>query len=275
MTALLWVVQSFVLNEVLFGTASKGNRPSGWTHTFKQVLGAVLVSTIIFCVEKFFVQIVSVSYHARSFNGRIVEAKRAVRLLSGLFEASRQLFPVYGEDFWEEDEMIRPGFESYVRKGKFGIFNHNRSSREQNPEEIKKRRMLRGFGTVREKVHSVFGNIASELTGKSTLLPERSAQRFVLDALEKTKSSRALARRLWLSFVMEGSDVLRLSDLQDVLGPNEHEMAEESFGLVDPDGNKDVTLDEMVLKIVELCNERKAIARRYVLPRFIQILWEI
>lgn len=255
---LLWVVVSFVLYSVLFGTASAGNNPGGWTHTFKKVLGAILVSTIVFTVEKFFVQVVSVSYHARSFNFRIAEVKRAVRLLSGLFEASRSLFPMYGADFWEEDQDIRPGFESYVRKSRF---HYNRLSKEQDPEEMKKRRALRGLGTVGEKVHSVFGNIASELTGQTKLLPERSAQRFVMEALEKTKSSRALARRMWLSFVMEGNEVLHLSDLQDVLGPDEHEMAEESFRLIDPDWNRDVTLDEMVLKITELCNERKAIAR--------------
>jgi hypothetical protein len=43
-TVLGWVIISFVLFEVLFGTSAAGNTPSGWTAVFKKVLGAVLVS---------------------------------------------------------------------------------------------------------------------------------------------------------------------------------------------------------------------------------------
>ncbi len=70
-TVLLWVIVSFVLYEVLFTTASAENTPYAWTQQFRQVMAAVLVSTIIFMVEKTLVQFVSVNYHARSFNYRI------------------------------------------------------------------------------------------------------------------------------------------------------------------------------------------------------------
>lgn len=55
-----WVIISFVLYEILFETSAAGNTPYGWTKTFKQVLGAILVSTIIPVIEKIFVQLVSV-----------------------------------------------------------------------------------------------------------------------------------------------------------------------------------------------------------------------
>jgi hypothetical protein len=98
-TVLIWVIVSFVLYEVLFSTASAGNRPGGRTTTlFKQVMAAILAVTIIFVVENFFVQIASVSHHARSFNKRINETKRAVWLLTVLFEASRGRFPMYGDE---------------------------------------------------------------------------------------------------------------------------------------------------------------------------------
>ena len=113
-----WVVVSFVMYEVLFSTASAGNTPLGWTTKFKQVLGAILVSTIIFFVEKILVQLMSVSYHARSFNSHIDASKRAVHLLAVLFEASRSLFPMYQGEFLEEDFIIHANIEGLVRKGK-------------------------------------------------------------------------------------------------------------------------------------------------------------
>ena len=74
----------------------------------------------------------------------------------------------------------------------------------------------------------MFGNISAELTGKS-VIPERAAQTIVTEALEKTRSTKALAYRLWFSFVVEGNNTLHLSDIQDVLGPKTHELADECF----------------------------------------------
>ena len=106
----------------------------------------------------------------------------------------------------------------------------------------------------------MFGNIATEITGKS-VLPPKSAQSIVTGCLEKTKSAKALAQRLWFSFVMEGNDCLHLSDIQEVLGPQSQDIAEECFEILDPDENGDVTLDEITMKLTELSLERKAIAR--------------
>ncbi|CZR63877.1 uncharacterized protein PAC_13774 [Phialocephala subalpina] len=253
-TILGWVIISFVLYEVLFSTASAGNTPLGWTKQFKQVMGAILVSTIIFAIEKTFVQLISVNYHARSFNNRIGASKRAVYLLSLLFDASRTLFPMYGPGFLEEDYIIHSNIEAYVRKGWRGQVDPNTAP------DGHYRRIFKGIGRVSNKVNSVFGNIAGELTGKR-VLPAKSAQSTVIECLEKTKSSKALAHRLWFSFVMEGNDAMHLDDLEEVLGPESHEIAEECFDMLDPDGNGDVSLDEISMKVEELCLERKAIAR--------------
>jgi hypothetical protein len=250
-----WVVVSFVLYEVLFSTSANGNTPGGWTKQFKQVLGAILVSTIIFAIEKIFVQLVSVNYHARSFNNKIGQARRNVYLLGLLFDASRTLFPEYGKDFLEEDYIIHSHLEAFVRKGWMGQGNPDAKQRNSHSHG----RIFKGIGRLSNKVNSVFGNISAELTGKS-VLPERAAQTIVTEALEKTRSTKALAHRLWFSFVVEGNNALHLSDIQDVLGPETHEPADECFQMLDPDGNEDVSL-EMMLKLTEVSLDRKAIAR--------------
>lgn len=250
-----WVAISLVLFEVLFSTSSAGNTPQGWTTKFKQVLGAILVASIIFLIEKFLVQLISVNYHRRSFNYRIEASRRAVYLLGLLFEASRTLFPMYEGEFLEEDYVIRANLEAFVRKGHREV-----DPRMEEAPVGHRRRRFGGIGRLGNKVNSVFGNIASELTGKR-VLPPRSAQSIVIECLERKRSSKALAQRLWYSFVVEGNDSLHLSDVQEVLASEPPEVVDECFDLLDPDGNTDVTLDETIMKVIELCEERKAIAK--------------
>ncbi|KAI9745901.1 MAG: hypothetical protein M1818_000582 [Claussenomyces sp. TS43310] len=246
-----WVVINFVLFEILFSTASAGNTPHGWTKTVKSILGALLIAVIIFLVEKTFIQFVSISYHARSFNNKIEESRRNVHLLALLFDASRNLFPMYCREFSEEDYMIHSNIESFLKETETRVHK----SLIRGPG-----RALVGMERLGNKVNTVFGNIAAELTGRTVLSP-RSAQSIVTEALQKTKSAKALAQRLWFSFVVEGRDALRLSDLEEVLGPQAGENAEECFSMLDVDGNDDVSLDEMIMRIAEISTTRKAIAR--------------
>jgi hypothetical protein len=159
--------------------------------------------------------------------------------------------------FFKEDYIIHANIETFLRKG---CIDKGQSVDPETTHQGHRRRIFKGIGRLSNKVNSVFGNIAHERTGKN-VLPPRSAQSIVTECLERTKSAKALAHRLWFSFVMEGNDVLHLSDVQEVLGPDSHDIAEECFEMLDPDGNGDVTLDEITMKVNELSLDRKAIAR--------------
>lgn len=93
------------------------------------------------------------------------------------------------------------------------------------------------------------------------VLSPKSAEFIVIEALEKSKSAKALAHRLWYSFVAVGHNELYLSDFIEVLGPDKHDLAEECFDVLDQDQNGDVSLEEMVMRINELSLSRKAIAK--------------
>lgn len=110
------------------------------------------------------------------------------------------------------------------------------------------------------QITAAFGNVAQEVIGKPVFNPN-SAHSIVVEALEKTRSSEALARRLWMSFVVEDSEALYEEDLKEVLGEGRYEEAEECFAALDRDGNGDVSLDEMILTVTEIGRERKSIAR--------------
>ncbi|KAF2966269.1 hypothetical protein GQX73_g7308 [Xylaria multiplex] len=224
-----------------------------WVNTVATILGAAFVSSAIFLGEKAFIQLISVSYHQRSFANRIQESKRDVHLLGLMYDASRKLFPMYCEEFIEEDEIINDSIEMLLAGGN-KKWKRNRNKR----GAVVPAKLIGNVGRFGNKVTSAFGNIASEITGKQVFNPN-SAHSIVIEALEKVKTSEALAKRIWMSFVVEGKDNLYADDIAEVLGPNHRDEAEECFDSIDADGNGDISLDEMIRKVVAIGKERKAI----------------
>lgn len=219
-----------------------------WTGVVSNFLVAAHIASFLFLAEKMFVQLISINYHRRSFDNRIKENKHCVRLLSLLYEASRTLFPTNCKEFAEEDHVINTSILNKLNKLKT---NHSSPATPL--------RLVGEIGRIGDKFTSAFGNIASEITGKQ-VFNQSSAQGVVSEALEKTRSAEALAKRLWMSFVLEDQDALHLDDIKEVLGPSRHDKAEECFAVLDTDENGDITLDEMITKVTELAHDRKAVA---------------
>lgn len=215
-----------------------------WLATMDTIFGALFVSSAVFLGEKAIVQLIGVSYHQRSFANRIKESKRDVHLIGLLYDASRTLFPMYCQEFAEEDYVINDTIEAMLGK----------KSGSATPM-----RLIGDVSRIGGKVTSAFGNIASEITGKNVFNPN-SAHTVVIEALEKLRSSEALARRIWMSFVVEGNEELYAEDVAEVLGPAYKAEAEEAFNAIDSDQNGDISLDEMIRKVVEVGKERKAIS---------------
>jgi small-conductance mechanosensitive channel len=120
-------------------------------------------------------------------------------------------------------------------------------------------KLIGGLGRLGDKVTSQFGKVAQEISGKEVFNPT-SAHSIVTEALEKKRSAEALARRLWMSFVIEGRESLSREDIREVLGPARREEADEAFECIDMDDNGDISLDEMIMKVVGISREAKAIA---------------
>ena len=60
--------------------------------------------------------------------------------------------------------------------------------------------------------------------------------------------------------MVEGKEALYAKDVHEVLGPAFKDEADEAFAALDQDGNGDISLDEMIMKVVEIGRERKAIS---------------
>lgn len=223
-----------------------------WVRDVERVFGALFVSSAVLLAEKAIVQLIGVSYHQRSFAVRIRASKREIRLLGMLYDASRTLFPMYCREFEDEDHVINDSIELMLR-GKKARGGQGGQTPMNLIGEV-----VGDVGRIGGKVTSAFGNIATEITGKKVFNPN-SAHSIVLSALEKVGPTEALARRIWMSFAVEGRDVLLLEDFEEVLGPAYKDDAEEAFNAVDSDMNGDISLDEMVRNAVAIGKERKAI----------------
>ncbi|KAF2167035.1 hypothetical protein M409DRAFT_22473 [Zasmidium cellare ATCC 36951] len=230
---------------------------SNWVDIVQKILAAAVVSTLVFLAERFFIQLISINYHRKQFNSRIKDSKRQVFILTLLYEASRTLFPPYCNEFAEEDYIISDQLQLSALGGKGKAGQHHRSG------SATPMRFIHNIGRLGDQVTSAFGNVASEITGKEVFNPN-GAHSVVVTALEKKRTSEALARRIWMSLVVEGRESLLDEDIVDVLGPERKTEAEEAYWALDRDGNGDISLDEMIMTIVEWGRERKAIASSMV-----------
>ena len=226
-----------------------------WENIVQKILAAAVIASLIFLGEKTIIQLISIDYHRKQFAFRIKESKHSIFLLGLLYDASRTLFPAYCNDFAEEDYMISDQLN--LSKALGG--NKKKKATHRRSGSATPMKLLGGAKRYGDKVTSAFGNIASEITGREVFNPN-SAHSVVIEALERKRSSEALARRIWMSFVCEGREALYQDDVMDVLGEHRRTEAEEAFSVLDRDANGDVSLDEMILVVSEMSRERKAIA---------------
>lgn len=223
-----------------------------WQNIVQEILAATLIGMIIFLGERLVIQLVSINYHRKQFALRIQESKTRIAQITALYESSRTMFPAYCPEFAEEDSMITYAIDAILTR-KIGGKGHKRSG-SNTPG-----RVLRDVGRIGDKITSAFGNVAQEITGKQVFNPN-SAHSIVVEALEKNRACEALARRIWLSFVVEGHEALYVEDVIEVLGEHRREEAIECFNALDVDGNGDVSMDEMIQTITEIGRERRAVA---------------
>jgi len=251
----LWMIVNQATFPLLIRLEPKTeNKP--WIETMKSVLLALLVCTIIILAERVLIQLISISYHRKQFDDKIKESKHNIYLLGILYDTSRTLFPAYCNEFAEEDYIIQDTILDLGLGSRKGTTKHGRSGSRTPMRLIQE--VGRDAGRIGDKITSVFGNIASEITGKKVFDPN-SAHSVVLTALERNKSSEALARRIWMSMVAEGKENLYQDDLVEVMGPDRQEEAEECFAALDRDGNGDISLEEMIMTVTDYARQRKSI----------------
>lgn len=234
---MLWTIVSYFTVPVM---TAFGGKDAHWVHNFQRFLLASMAVAALMIAQKLIVQLISVNYHRRQFNARVNDSKLKVRMLDGLTEHSLKMFPLNARPFETEDFEILTSLDAS----------------QQDPSSTK---LVGGVAMYTEMLQTTVGNITSEITGARSN-QSAAIHNLVVEALESKRSSRALGSRLWQSFVMEGKDALFRADIEEIFGRGRSEEANEVFNLLDQDNNGDISLEEMVLTVLEISRERKAIA---------------
>ena len=252
-----WALVSLATFRPLMSLGSSMASTTTWVDVVGNILAALMVTTLIFLAEKLLVQMISIGYHRQQYDLKIRESKHNIYLLSLLYDASRSLFKEYCPEFAEEDYLISDSVNIPLSQKGTG---HARSGSQTPLRLLQETHVLQNVGRFGDRVTAAFGGVAQEVTGKAVFNPT-SAHSIVVEALEKNTSSEALARRIWMSFAVEGRETLAEEDILEVLGPERADEGRECFAFLDHDNNKDVSLDEMILTVCEIGRERKAITR--------------
>ena len=178
---------------------------------------------------------ISIHYHYRADGSHIEQSKRMRNTLIRLYDASTSLYSPFQDPFRSEDSTIRDSVSSGKGLKLFSKFSEAGS------------KLVNGVDTVlnnNEKTH---------------WFKSESSYAIVDNALSYQKSAAALAKRIWLSFVPEGSNVMRVEDIIEVLGSDRRVEAEQDFEVIDRNENGDITLSEFVLTVLETSKTRHAV----------------
>ena len=103
------------------------------------------------------------------------------------------------------------------------------------------------------------GLIAGDSKERLQFFKTKTTSKIVDHALEDPRASAALAKRIWMSLVPEGRDVLTVDDIVEVIKSHRRAEAEECFKAIDENQNGDLTLNEMVLTVIETGRARRSI----------------
>ncbi|KAJ7783196.1 Mechanosensitive ion channel-domain-containing protein [Mycena metata] len=180
--------------------------------------------------EKLAIQWIAGKFHERSYAERIADQKFAIKSIVTLYRNSKNI---------ERTDTLGAASVKEIL----------------NPRRFFKR-ALTGVRSAAKSGTTIFGNVASEITGTKILQPN-SPESVVQTALESTNRSRLLARRLFYSFAKPNTDYLEVADIaQYFQTPAE---ADSVFALFDADSNGDATRDEVEMAVMEMHREQLSI----------------
>ncbi|KAK4046937.1 hypothetical protein OIV83_005728 [Microbotryomycetes sp. JL201] len=204
-----------------------------------QGLFGIWLCLAILLIEKLCIQIIAHNFHKKSYEDRITEQKFQVRALAALYANTRDL---------GRTDTLDGGINPTRPKNK----------RQHSDPTLLVKSALKGVKKAAQTATTVIGTVASEIAGENVLKPN-SAPSMVIQALQSSKKSKHLARRIFYSFCPSYRTSLVLADVSRCFP--DRDTADRAFAMFDRDGNGDATLEEIELSVVDCHRERLALSR--------------
>ncbi|PWN51532.1 hypothetical protein IE53DRAFT_386088 [Violaceomyces palustris] len=186
--------------------------------------------------EKLIIQGIAYNFHRVSYEDRISTSKFHIKVLTTLYENSRDLHRK--DTYLAAEQEVKRKSGMYLAKAKL----------KRTQEKVK---------IAAQTSSSILGTVASEIAGQAVLQPN-NPRSIVVSALNSRKQTQALARRIWYSFVPVGKNEILLDDVLPCFP--DAITAEAAFEVFDKDMNGDVTKEELEAACLEVHRERLALA---------------
>ncbi|KAK4168196.1 putative Mechanosensitive ion channel [Cladorrhinum sp. PSN259] len=212
-----------------------------WVDFIGDFLEQGTLWAVFYGIWKIIMIYITIHFHSRSDHTRITKSKEMHNALVALYEASLYLYPVGTPEFTEEDTVIG-----------------NATMAEHGEYRIRATSYLRRLGVDHYGITSFFGNFLSG-DPKSHWLKPSSSYATVERSIANPESAAALARRIWLSMVSVGNEILTATDIAEVLGPFRKEEASTYFTALDESEIGDIRLEEMEWTVAEAGRARQNI----------------
>lgn len=197
--------------------------------------GVCLCSAILLA-EKLLIQGIAYNFHRVSYEDRIQTSKFNIKVLTTLYENSKNLH--------RKDTYMAAEHEA--KRKSTGLH----TARHQLRKTGQKVRNAAIQST------SVLGTVASEIAGQGVLQPGKP-RTVVVMSLNSRKQTQALARRIWYSFCPPGKSELIVDDIIQCFP--DAATAEAAFEIFDRDLNGDITKDELEAACIDIHRERLAL----------------
>ena len=219
-------------NHVLNGYTGDGT----WKKTGNTIIVSIFIGATLNFVEKIIIQLIAISFHLRTYADRIELNKFQINSLVKLYQYSKDKISLEDSEF---EEGGRSGMASGAR----------------TPAQLIEKAQ-KNVAQAFNKVGDVAGKVAGDFTGKQVTKSTHPHQ-VVLMLLNSTSGSQVLARRLFRTFVREGTETVYSDDMKNAFD-NEEE-ADTAFSMFDKDLNGDISIEELESVCVEIGRERKSI----------------
>ncbi|KAH8820382.1 Mechanosensitive ion channel-domain-containing protein [Xylogone sp. PMI_703] len=207
----------------------------GWEVTVNKIIVSIFVGVCLNFVEKIIIQLIAISFHLRTYADRIDINKFQISSLVKLYKYSREKIAMEDSAFEINEKTPSTG----VRTPKVYIQKAQKNARH-------------AFNVVGD----LAGKVAGDFTGKAVKSSTHPNQ-VVIQLLSTTNGSQVLARRLYRTFVTEGSETVFSDDLRMAFDNDDE--ADAAFTMFDKDLNGDISMEELEAVCVEIGRERKAI----------------
>lgn len=233
--------------------ATGSDATSGWQKTINNILVALLISSLVFFVERMIIHLISVSFHKTRFARRIKDNKQSIHTLSDLLYVACIPFPPFCPEFSEEDLQLQSG--SFLKR-KRGPAHTTLGSKLVSSHNLQK-----VIGRINHAIDFAAVALGKVARGQTLEMDDirHWVNSIIADAMNSETLAEVLAMRIWMSLVVEGEEHLTIDDLVEVLGEDRKADAESIFRVLDIDGNGNLTSDEMISAVVEICHEHRSV----------------